>query len=61
MKLEKDYAEKFSKRTGIEIQSQNCSENMLSSMEIIAVNNFENSVDTGKNKTKDEYNFFISD
>ena len=52
LKLEKDYAEKFSKITGIEIYSQHCSENMLSSMEIIAVNNFENSVDTGKNKTK---------
>ena len=45
--LKKYYAEKFSKTTGIEIQSQHLGGNRQLSMEDIAVEYFRNSIDPG--------------
>ena len=50
LKLNKECAEKFSKTTGIEIQSQHWSGNKQLSMEGIAVEYFPKSIDTGSNE-----------
>ena len=60
IKLNKDYENKFSKTTGIEIQSQNWGGNRLLSMEVVAVEYFPNSVDPGSNE-KSEFHSYISD
>ena len=49
IKLNKDYAEKFSRTTGIEIQSQHWCVSIQLSMEGIAVEYFPNSIDPGRN------------
>ena len=61
IELKKDYAEKFSKTTGIEIQSQHWGGNKQLSIESIAVEYFPNSVHTGINETKSEFHSYISD
>ena len=50
LKLNKECAEKFSKTTGIEIQSQHWSGNKQLSMEGIAIGYFPDSVDPGINE-----------
>ena len=52
LKLKKDYSEKFSKATSIEIQSQHWGGNRQLSMEGIAVEYFPTSVDNGNNEEK---------
>ena len=52
LKLNKECAEKFSKTTGIEIQSQHWSGNKQLSMEGIAIGYFPDSVDPGINEKK---------
>ena len=51
-KLEKHYAEKFSEKTGIEIQIQHWGGNSKLSMEGISIGYFPTSVDPGRNETK---------
>ena len=51
-KLNKYYAEKFSKTTGIEIQIQHWGGNSKLSMEGISIGYFPTSVDPGRNETK---------
>ena len=48
--LKKYYEEKFSTSTGIGIQSQHWGENRSLSMEVIAVEYFPNSMDSGSNE-----------
>ena len=50
----KSHAEKFSKSTSIEIQSQHWGGNRKLSMEDIAVEYFQSSFDPGNNKEKSE-------
>ena len=52
IRLKKDYAEKFIKNIGIEIQSQNWGGNIQLSMEGIAVQYFTNSIDACNNKKR---------
>ena len=61
LKLKKDYAEKFSEATGIEIQSQHWGGNIQLSMEGIAIEYFPTFVDNGKNEEKSEFHSYISD
>ena len=61
IKLKKDYAEKFSKSTSIEIQSQHRGENRQFSIGIIAVEIFPSSFDPGNNEEKYEFHSYISD
>ena len=60
IKLNKYYAEKSSKTTGIEIQSQHCGGNRKLSMEGINIEYFTNLVDTGSNEKKSEFHSYIS-
>ena len=53
MRLKKNYAEKFSKTTSIEIQGQHWDGNRQLSMDGIAVEYFTNSVDTFIKKIQD--------
>ena len=55
MKLNKYHAEKFTRTTGKEIQSQHWGGNMQSSMEGMAVEYFTSSIDPGK--TEQNHNF----
>ena len=49
IKLKEEYAEKFSKTTGIKIQSQHWGRNIQLSLEVTDVKYFSNSVDPGIN------------
>ena len=60
IRLKKDYAEKFSEATGIEIQIKNWAGNRKLSMEDISVEYFTNIIDPGSNE-KSDFNSFISD
>ena len=50
IKLKKDYAEKFSETTSIEIQSQHWGVNIQLSMEVIDVEYSPISIDPGRNE-----------
>ena len=60
IKIKKDYAEKFSKTTGIEIKSQHWGGNRQLSMEGIAIEYLTNSINHGSNE-KNEFHSYISD
>ena len=55
MKSKKYYAQKYSKKTGIEIQSQHWGGNRQLSMEVIAVEYFKNYVHTGSNEKNQDF------
>ena len=62
IKLKKDYAEKFSETTSIEIQSQHWGGNRQLSMEGISVECFPSPIDPGINEEKSEfYSYIIGD
>ena len=61
IKLTKDYEEKFSKATGIEIYSQHWVGNRQLSMEGTTVEYFPTYIDTGNNEEKYEFHSYISD
>ena len=61
LKFKKDYPEKLSEATSIEIQSQHWGGNIPLSMEGIAVEYFPTSVDNGNNEEKCELHSYISD
>ena len=61
IKLKKDYAEKFSETTSIEIQSQHWGGNIQLPMEVIDVEYSPISIDPGRNEEKYEFYLYISD
>ena len=61
IKFKKDYAEKKSELTGIDIQTQHWGGNRQLSMEGIAVEYFSTSVNIGNKEEKYELHSYISD
>ena len=61
IKFRKDYEEKFSEATSIEIQSQHWVGYRQLSMEGIFVEYFPTSIDTSNNEEKSEFHSYISD
>ena len=61
IEFKKDYAEKFTEVTGIEIYSKNWGGKRKLPMEGIAVEYFPTSIDTSNNVVKSEFHSYISD